>query len=65
MHKIKDIELVIVDKKPVYAVNGEQNAKLLGFIPTIKKITVEISGEDGQVTKITKPWWSSLAIANK
>ena len=33
MHKIKDIELVVVDKRPVYIVKGEQEAKLFGFIP--------------------------------
>jgi len=65
MHKIKDIELVVVDKRPVYIVKGEQEAKLFGFIPTKINTTVEISGEDGEVVKIIKPWWSSLAIANK
>jgi len=65
MHKIKDIELVVVDKRPVYIVEGEQEAKLFGFIPTKINTTVEISGEDGEVVKIIKPWWSSLAIANK
>ena len=65
MHKIKDIELVVVDKRPVYIVKGEQEAKLFGFIPTKINTTVEISGEDGEVVKIIKPWWSSLAITNK
>jgi len=65
MHKIKDIELEVVDKRPVYIIKGEQEAKLFGFIPTKINTTVEISGEDGEVVKIIKPWWSSLAIANK
>jgi hypothetical protein len=61
-HKIKNITLEIVEKKPIYAVKAEQEANLLGFIPVKVPVEVEVRADTGDIKKMEKPWWSSLAI---
>ena len=65
IHNVNNMELKIVEKNLVYIVEGEQDAKFFGLIPTKVNIVVEIDGERGNVTKIIKPFWSQFAIANK
>lgn len=61
-HRVKSITLEIVDKKPTYVVEGEQNARIMGIIPVVISIETEVSAETGEIGKTTKPWWSALAI---
>lgn len=61
-HRIKTIILEIVNKKPFYTIDGEQDANMLGFIPTKIPVTTKVSAETGEVTDIAKPFWAILAI---
>jgi len=61
-HKIKNITLEIVDKKPVYIVVSEQDGRLLGFIPIKLKAKTHVSGETGNLVLVLKPWWSFLVL---
>ncbi len=61
-HRIKTIILEIVNKKPFYTIDGEQDANMLGFIPTKIPVTTKVSAETGEITTIAKPFWAILAI---
>jgi hypothetical protein len=47
--------------KPVYTIKGTRKANLLFIIPVTLDIRTKISGEDGSVISVDRPWWSFLA----
>ncbi len=57
---VKKVSLDLEKEKPVYSLELNQQAKLLGFIPIQVKTEVKISGDDGKILSFKKPWWSFL-----
>ncbi len=54
------IELKVDNGRPVYAVQGEENAKLLLIIPIKEHVTAHIDAENGAVINVQRPWYSFL-----
>ncbi len=58
-------ELKLIDEgKPEYVADVKKTGKLLGFITTDMDMEYRISAESGDITEITKPWWSVIAVIN-
>jgi hypothetical protein len=62
VHTIKDMELRIMEKKPVYVIHGSQKARLFGLIPTEYQVTAHIDGETGDISRADRPFWAFLAV---
>ncbi|MEK6829496.1 MAG: right-handed parallel beta-helix repeat-containing protein, partial [Nanoarchaeota archaeon] len=55
------IELKEKSGKPVYELQGKRKAKLFGFIPIEKKVTVEVDANTAEVISTSQSWWAFLS----
>jgi|GEM_PF-1625539 len=58
--EIKEVELKVVNEKPVYEIEGKKVGKLLWIFPVEISVQAQIDALEGKVIKIKKPWWSFL-----
>jgi len=58
--EIKEVELKVVNERPVYEVEGKKVGKLLWIFPVEISVQAQIDATEGKVIKIKKPWWSFL-----
>jgi hypothetical protein len=58
--EVKEVELKVVDEKPVYEIDGMKTGKLLWIIPVSLPIQTQINAQTGETIKLAKPWWSFL-----
>lgn len=47
--------------KPVYAIEGTKDVKVLALFKAEMKVQSEVDAETGEVISVNKPWWSFLA----
>jgi len=59
--EIKEVELKVVNEKPVYEIEGKKVGKLLWVFPIEISIQTQIDATEGKILQIKKPWWSFLA----
>ncbi len=56
----KEIKVEVKAGKPVYVVRGEEEGRLLFFIPVKYEVEYEVDGEEGKIVGTRAPWWSFL-----
>ncbi len=62
--EIKRIDLRIAEKnKSVYSVEGSEDARILGIIPTKIPVNITIDAETGNVSSVNRPLWAMLAVS--
>ena len=49
-------------KRAVYNVKGQTNAKILGILPVTMQRSIEIDAQNGNVLSDEKPWWAAVAV---
>ena len=60
----KNVEIVLKDtgkdgySRPVYETSVEKNGKILGIFNSSVKIKATVDAENGEVIKVSRPWWS-------
>jgi uncharacterized membrane protein YkoI len=59
--EIKEVELKVVNEKPVYKIEGRKIGKLLWLFPIEISVQTKIEATEGKILQIKKPWWSFLA----
>lgn len=59
VENVENIDIV-GEEKPVYKVRGNKSARIIGLVPVIMEIEVEIDIETGETTAVRKPWWAFL-----
>jgi len=59
-HEVKEVELKVVDEKPIYEIEGIKAGKILWLIPVSFQIQTHIDAQTGETIKLEKPWWSFL-----
>jgi uncharacterized membrane protein YkoI len=59
--EIKEIELKLINEKPIYEIKGKKVGKLLWLFPIEISVQTQIDATEGKILKIKKPWWSFLA----
>jgi uncharacterized membrane protein YkoI len=59
--EIKEVELKVVNEKPVYEIEGKKIGKLLWLFPIEISVQTKIDATEGKILQIKKPWWSFLA----
>lgn len=47
--------------KYVYEAEGDKEVRILGFFKAKMRIKAQVNAENGEVSRIRKPWWSFLA----
>jgi len=57
---IKEIELKVVNEKPVYKVKGKKVGKLFWIFPIEISVQTQIDATEGKIIQVKKPWWSFL-----
>lgn len=56
-----EVELREDSQEPIYYINGEKSAKILGIFSTTMKIETKVNAENRKIVSVNKPWWSFLA----
>lgn len=62
MHSIKLIEVKVEGNETVYKIKGNKTGRLFGLFNILLPVETTISGEDGRVIDVKKPWWSFFVV---
>lgn len=59
---IDHVENIEIQSEDIaYSIKGSKDARILGFIPTRMSVETKMNITTGQISEVTKPWWSFLA----
>ena len=58
--KVDEVAVKDLGSGPVYEAKVEKEGKLLGIFPVKMTVTTIINGENLQIERVEKPWWSAL-----
>jgi len=58
--EIKEVELKVVNEKPIYKVEGRKVGKLFWIFPIEISVQTQIDATEGKIIQVKKPWWSFL-----